>query len=188
MDSLRKLKIAEQLLNDEKYQEAYAAYLSLAEDGQLDAQIMVGWMKENAQGVSRDLAGALEWYRKAAESESPLAQFHLGAILMQTGAHSEALSWYEKAAAMEYMPAVYRLAWAYESGTGTPTDKDHALDLFSQNAKRGHLPSKMVLAKKMLRGTQGSLMRPLGIYQVLKTYVLTIIIAWRDIRDDRVRI
>ena len=188
VDPLHRLKTAEPLLSDERYQEAYTAYLSLAEDGQPDAQVMVGWMKENGQGTSHDVRGALEWYRKAAESESPIAQFHVGRILMQTGASSEALRWYEKAAIKEYMPAVYRLAWAYESGTGTVVDKNHALTLFSQGANGGHLPSQMVLAKKILKGSQGSFMRLWGIYQVLRIYLVTALVAWRDMRDDRIRL
>lgn len=183
-----KLQTAEQLLKDERYGDAYAAYLPLAEEGQLEAQIMLGWMKENGQGVSRDLTGALEWYRKAAERESSVAQFYLGAILMQTGAHSEALLWYKKSAAAEYMPAVYRLAWAYESGRGTSIDKDQALTLFKQNANRGHLPSKMALAQKMFQGTQGHFMRLWGLYEVLKTYLMTVVVAWKDMRDDRIRL
>lgn len=192
VDSSDKLKTAEQLLNDEKYQDAYAAYLSLAEDdqsdAQLDAQIMVGWMKENGRGTSQDSTGALEWYRKAANAERPVAQFHVGRILMRTGESSEALRWFEKAASREYMPAVYRLAWAYESGTGTLVDKDHALTLFSQSANGGHLPSQMVLAKRILKGSQGSFMRFWGVYQVLKIYLETTLVAWRDMRDDRIRL
>jgi TPR repeat protein len=192
MDPLDKLKAAEQLLKNEKYPDAYAAYLSLAEDGQsdaqLDAHIMVGWMKENGKGISHDLRGALEWYRKAANAECPVAQFHVGRVLMRTGELSEALRWFEKAASSEYMPAVYRLAWAYESGTGTLVDKDHAFTLFNQSANGGHLPSQMVLAKKILKGSQGNFKRFWGIYQVLKVYLVTALVAWRDMRDDRIRL
>ncbi len=192
MDASDNLKAAEQFLNDEKYQDAYAAYLSLAEDdqsdAQLDAQIMIGWMKESGQGTSHDLREALEWYRKAADRECSVAQFHVGRILMRTGEPSEALRWFEKAASSEYMPAVYRLAWAYESGTGTLVDKDQAFALFNRSANGGHLPSKMVLAKKILKGSQGSFMRICGIYQVFKIYLVTVLVAWRDIRDDRIRL
>jgi len=188
VDPVYNLKTAEQLLDDEKFQEAYTAYLSLAEDGQLDAQVMVGWMKENGRGVSRDLAGALEWYRKAAERGSSVAEFHLGTVLMKTGEKSEAFLWYTKAASSAYMPAVYRLAWAYESGTGTPIDKDLAGTLFKKNASRGHLPSELVLAKKMLKGSQGDFNRILGIYYILKIYVQVVLIARRDLGDDRVRV
>jgi TPR repeat protein len=182
------LQTAEQLLNNEKFQEAYSAYLSLAEDGQLDAQVMVAWMKENGRGVSRDLAGALEWYRKAAERGSSVAEFHLGTVLMKTGEKAEAFLWYTKAASSAYMPAVYRLAWAYETGAGAPIDKDRAFDLFKKNASRGHLPSELVLAKKMLKGSHGNFNRILGIYYVLKTYLQIVLIAWTDLEDDRVRV
>lgn len=188
MDPTDKLKVAEQLLNDEKYEEAYTAYSSLAELGLLDAQIMMGWMKEYGRGTSHDFRGALDWYQKAASMGSPTAQFHVGRILMQTGDPSEALRWFEKAANSEYMPAVYRLAWAFESGTGTPVDKDHACTLFNQSASKGHLPSQMVLAKKVLRGSQGNFMRLWGAYNVLKTYMKTVLVAWKNMRDDRVRI
>ena len=149
---------------------------------------MVGWMKEDGKGTSHDLRGALEWYRKAADTEYPVAQFHVGRILMRTGEPSEALRWFEKSASRNYMPAVYRLAWAYESGTGTLVDKNHALTLFNQSANGGHLPSQMVLAKKVLKGSQGSFMRLWGVYQVLKIYLETALVAWRDMRDDRIRL
>jgi TPR repeat protein len=185
---LYSLKTAESLLDSEKFQEAYAAYLSLAEDGKLDAQVMVGWMKEHGRGISRDLAGALEWYRKAAEGGSSVAQYHLGTILVKTGEPSEAFRWYAESASSAYMPAVYRLAWAYEVGTGTPIDKGLAGTLFKKNASRGHLPSKLVLAKKMLRGSHGYLMRPLGIYYCVRAYLQIWLIGWEDLEDDRLRV
>ena len=45
-----------------------------AEEGDAEAQCKLGWCYENGNGVAKDLAEAVKWYRKAAEQGNADAQ------------------------------------------------------------------------------------------------------------------
>jgi hypothetical protein len=59
-------------------------------------------MYRNGQGVSKDYAEALEWFRKAAERGHPQAQFNLGNMYLKGQGvkpdREEARKWFTKAA------------------------------------------------------------------------------------------
>jgi len=65
---------------DEKYAAALSRWRPLAEQGIAAAQIFLGLMHENGQGMARDQAGAAAWYRRAAERDDVLAQMRLGML------------------------------------------------------------------------------------------------------------
>ncbi len=52
----------------------------LADQGSVDAQLILGFMHANGQGVPQDYAAALAWYRKAADQGNAIAQHNLGEI------------------------------------------------------------------------------------------------------------
>lgn len=51
-----------------------------AEQGQTDAQFMVGSRHDQGKGVPQNFQEAAKWYHKAAEKGYALAQFNLGAL------------------------------------------------------------------------------------------------------------
>jgi TPR repeat protein len=63
------------------YKQDHAAALSawrpMAEKGSSAAQLFLGFMYANGQGVTQDDGVAVEWYRKAAEQDNMLAQIRL---------------------------------------------------------------------------------------------------------------
>ena len=54
--------------------------MRLAEQGDVDAQFSLGEMSKKGQGVPRDDAEALKWYRRAAAQGHADAQNNLGII------------------------------------------------------------------------------------------------------------
>ena len=73
-----------------------------AELGDVKAQFNLGWVYGNGQGVAKDEAEAVKWYRKAAEQGDAKAQFNLG-LMYANGQgvakdDSEATKWFRKAA------------------------------------------------------------------------------------------
>jgi clan AA aspartic protease (TIGR02281 family) len=52
-------------------------FRALAEKGNADAQLNLGWMYANGEGVPQDYAEAVKWYRKAAEQGDKGAQLRL---------------------------------------------------------------------------------------------------------------
>ena len=74
----------------------------LAEAGDADAQYSMGWMYDTGDGVPKDYAEAVKWYRKAAEQGHAVAQFNLG-VMYADGEGvpkdmAEATKWIRKAA------------------------------------------------------------------------------------------
>ena len=52
--------------------------LRAAEQGDPEAQLNIGAMYANGQGVSQDYSRAVQWFCKAAEQDDAKAQFKLG--------------------------------------------------------------------------------------------------------------
>ena len=67
------------------YKTAYKLFLPLAEQGDADAQYMLGFMYLRGDGVSQDYQEAVKWYRLSAEQgvRGARAQFHLGTFYEQ---------------------------------------------------------------------------------------------------------
>ncbi|MGN6837925.1 tetratricopeptide repeat protein, partial [Neisseria sp. P0022.S010] len=70
----------------------------VAKQGNAKAQYNLGGMYDNGQGVRKDYAQAVQWYRKAAEQVFAKAQYNLG-VMYEKGQsvrkdYVEAVRWY----------------------------------------------------------------------------------------------
>src|SRR3990172_9937102 len=88
------------------YETAYRLIKPLAEQGLPEAQLNLGLLYDNGQGVPQDHAEAAKWYRKAAEQGNAKGQYELG-MMHCTGLgvlqdYDEAVKWYRKAAEQGY--------------------------------------------------------------------------------------
>ena len=98
----------------------------LAEQGNALAQLGLGLMYANGQGVPQDYAQAVVWYRKAAEQGDADAQTIIA--LMYINGHgvsqdyAQALIWYRKAADQGNGSAQLGLGLMYANGHGVPQD------------------------------------------------------------------
>ena len=96
--------------------EAVKWYRKAAQQGDVLAQINLGWMYQNGKGVLQDDAEAVRWYQKAAQQGNAKAQTSLG-WMYQNGRgipqnDLEAIKWYTRAAAQGDILAQYRLRLA----------------------------------------------------------------------------
>lgn len=110
-----------------EYAAAYRLWGPVADQGDPDAQFYLGLMNEYGQGMSRNDAEAINWYRKAADRDHALAQFSLG-DLYSNGERSsrdeiEAAKWYRLAADQGLGAAQFRLGMLYAEGKGVPQDR-----------------------------------------------------------------
>lgn len=62
------------------YATALEKWVPLAEQGSSAAQLFLGFMYENAQGMPKDEAAAANWYGEAAERDNMVAQVRLAII------------------------------------------------------------------------------------------------------------
>ena len=98
----------------------------LAEQGNALAELGLGVMYANGQGVPQDYAQAVVWCRKAAEQGDADAQTIVGVMYVNGHGvpqdYTQALIWYRKAADQGNGQAQFGLGLIYANGHGVPQD------------------------------------------------------------------
>lgn len=100
------------------YRSALAVWLPAAEQGEAEAQVLVGEIYERGAGGESNYAAAADWYRRAAEQGNTRAQFNLGSLYEQglgvAADKLEALNWYRQASGLGADSLIFRSAAAAE--------------------------------------------------------------------------
>jgi len=97
-----------------------------AEAGDPVAQLNLGKIYDDGNGVPQSDDLAAKWYRAAAEKGNAAAQSNLG-LMYRSGRgvaqdKVEAVNWYRKAAKQRYPNAMFNLGSAYYNGDGVGID------------------------------------------------------------------
>ncbi len=176
---------AAKLYREERYEDAFHAYLSLAEQGYVASQRFVGWLYFRGEGVQRDKTQALLWLEKAAEGGDAEAAFGVGRVLMSDQRFGDAYKWYEMAGQQGYLPAMYWTARFLQNGWGVNEDKRLALSTYAEAAQLGHIQSMRNYARMLLSGYGG----PIGIFKGVLWFARFLIDVFRigiwDLSDPR---
>lgn len=111
-------------------------------DAQIYAQYNLGRLYESGQGVEKDVAAAVQWYRRAAEQDLDVAQQHLVAIYRKgegTVAPNpiESTKWLERLAQGGNVPAMADLGTAYLQGVGVEKNAKITHDWYLRGASLG---------------------------------------------------
>ncbi len=98
----------------------------LAEQGNAEAQIMLGWAYHDGVTVRQDYKQAAHWFRRSAEQGNPDAQVNLG-MMYDEGvgvkqSYETAFKWYRMAAEQGSENAQLILGDMYSEGLGVPRD------------------------------------------------------------------
>jgi TPR repeat protein len=113
-----------------------------AEQGDAQAQLNLGVAYYSGEGLARDEAEAVKWFRQAAEQGEAKAQFSLGlAYIFGFGVTKdkfEAIKWFRLAAEQGYARAQNCLGYAYEHGRGVAADKAEAVKWYRLAAEQGY--------------------------------------------------
>src|SRR6187455_2827002 len=100
------------------YRSALAVWQPAAEEGDAEAQTLVGEIYERGIGAEPNYAAAAEWYRRAADQGNARAQFNLGTFYEQgLGVPTDklqALNWYRRASGLAEDSLLFRSAAATE--------------------------------------------------------------------------
>ncbi len=127
--------------NSGDFRKAFEEWLPLAEQGDALAQLILGVMYGNGQGVPQDYKEAVVWFRQAAEQDDAKAQFGLGFMYANGQGvpqdYKEAVVWYRKAAEQGNASAQNNLGAMYESGQGVPPLRVVAYALYNLSAANG---------------------------------------------------
>jgi TPR repeat protein len=106
--------------NRKQQRTGISALIKRGENGDLDAQYLLGAMYAMGDLVIQDESQAVEWYTKAAEGGHAEAQFNLGTMIIQgEGIEKDlekGIGWMEQAVANGYEYSAHVLAMIYRSG------------------------------------------------------------------------
>ena len=175
---------AKKLLGSKRYEEAFDAYRNLANAGDPQCQVFLGWMYHEGLGTSRDVDVARAWFEKAALLGSKEGAFYCGRSVAVLGQHEEAVRWYRKAVSQEYGPALLWLGLAYVRGHGVEKDFARGVSLLERSAKTGNYFAKRELALLMIFGRFGISSVPIGMILLPYAVAAGIVSAiWRGDSD-----
>jgi uncharacterized protein len=113
----------------------------LAEQGNSEAQVLIGQMYSRGQGVPLDFAKAIKWFKAAAEQGNSDGQLHLGlAYLKGVGVEkdvAQALKWLKLSANQGNVVAQLDLGLAFRNLSSIPHDYVEAWMWFELAARQG---------------------------------------------------
>lgn len=137
---LAQLYRSKQLLKDDN--KAFSLFLKSAEQGNPEAQNMVGMCYVSGKGVTKDLSEAVKWWSKASEAGNANAQASIG-VCYERGQgvpqdYKEALKWYTKSAEQGNAFAQGSLGVMYFKGNGVPQDYNESIKWFTKGAEQGN--------------------------------------------------
>jgi len=140
------------------YKAAYDAWLPLANRGDVAAMRNIGHLYRWGQGVEKDIAQAIHWYRMAAEKGFSRAQANLAAIYLQGDEgtpvdYDEAHKWFAAAAVQNLAVAQYNLGLMYELGLGVEKNEARALGWYNLAAKAGQ-PEAIERLSQLVKTTE----------------------------------
>jgi hypothetical protein len=131
-------------------------YLKKAEQGDVEAQFIVGQCYFTGDNVEEDDAEALKWYRKAAEQGHADAQNSLGNMYYigvgVTKDDEEAATWYRKSADQGHAEAQLGLGHMYAAGVHFRQNDTAALKLYMQAAEGQNSEACIIVASWYLTG------------------------------------
>jgi len=143
-------KDAADALGKGDYKTAYKLWLPLAEQGKLVAQLMLGTLYRQGNGVPQDFKEAAKWYRLAAEQGSAAAHYALGGLYFEGEGvpkdHKEAAKWLRLPAEQGDVHAQNSLALIYMNNEGVPQDFEEAAKWYRLAAEQGDESAQALLS------------------------------------------
>ena len=148
------------VVHTQRPDEADAAYFArmstLADGGDVLAQVAVAEAHFHGRGTPTNRTAAVAMYRQAAESGDADAQTSLGLCLLRgwgcEKAPAEAVVWYTRAVEQGNLRALGDLAYCRLNGIGVERDEELGFRLAMDAAVRGHAPSQTLVGECYLDG------------------------------------
>lgn len=141
-DDLAMLRLGHIYINDGNATRAIDWYKKAAEHGQSYANVCIGEIYRNGNGIKQNYAKAYNYFKKAADAEERDAQNYLSLMFLQ-GEHvqendEKAFAYFQQAAEQVHPNAEYNLGLCYYNGWGTPKDYDSAKLWMEEAAEQGN--------------------------------------------------
>jgi uncharacterized protein len=133
------------------------ALKSLAESGDVKAQIELGTAYASGDGVTADDSEAVKWFRKAAEKGDAAGEYSLGEMYLTgrggTGDAREGLKWLMRSAEHGDPRGQANVAVLYAQGQGFPKNESEAAKWMHKAADQGLAAGQFGLGSMYAHGT-----------------------------------
>ena len=120
----------------------FEALLAQAEQGNAQAQFLLGQRYNFGDGVTQDRKKAVAWQTRAAMQGHATAQYVLGLMYSAgEGVHQDtkqAVVWISRSADQGLAEAQHALGMMYQSGKDVPRDPEKAMELLRKAAAQGN--------------------------------------------------
>lgn len=131
------------------YSQAAELFRKAADQGEPDAQVMLGDSYHRGRGMPQDYTQSAYWYRKAAEQGNVSGQLFLGSAYASGQGvaqdYAQATNWYRKAAEQGDASAQAKVGRAYFGGHGVPQDYTKAVYWLRKSAEQGIAEAQLLL-------------------------------------------
>lgn len=140
-----------------EFEKARYEALVAATDGNPAAQMLLGQLYFNGEGVEKDIAHALYWYNRSADSGFADAQYRLG-ILYHDGAPGIqknldlAYIYLNQALKSGRKDALEKLEWLHKTDRGIVVNLNDDVEVLKQVASSGNQKARFLLSQKMIKG------------------------------------
>jgi len=133
------------------YGAAFAEFRELAQSGDSQAILWLGYLYQEGQGTAQDYAAAMENFRMAADLGEPLGFFYIGRMYSEgLGVQRDAVEgvrWYRRAAERGSAYGEFAVGQAHESGDGAPRDLRAARRWYQAAADQNDDDAKQALQR-----------------------------------------
>ena len=130
LNGTQELALGDECYEQKKYKEAFEHYLKATESGNVQAQFLVGYAYYTGEGVDRDYASAVTWFKRAARKNYPKAQYNLAYCYMYGRGvprnYDRAIELLTQSAENHLAQAQITLADCYERGVLVEQDAEKA--------------------------------------------------------------
>ena len=154
------------------YEGAFKAWLALAEAGDAEAQLNIGYLYRSGAGTAQDPVTAFGWFEQAAAQGITDAQVAVGsAYLHGVGVakdETQAELWLRKAAELGNADGQVNLGVMYVQGRGVAQDPVVAAELFTRAAQQDHSVGQIHLGMLHAEGVGG----PPNLTEALKWFAI----------------
>jgi TPR repeat protein len=183
---LEELRTAHSMLTT-NFELAHSRLERLAEKGSTASMWYLGDAFASGRNTSKNLDKAKFWYEKAEQRGWIAASYRLGRICFELQDYKGAFDAFSRGSAINYTPAIYRLAWMYKEGLGAAKDANECRRLLSVAQSRGHLFAKRDLSGMYMGGSFGISQIPTGILMFFSLVAdVVVITAKRDWDNPRI--
>lgn len=132
-----------ELYNQSAYSKALPFCSAQANENDVDAQYLLGYMAQEGLGMPSNYYQAINWYQKAAAQNHPAASLALGTAY-STGIYlpidyKKSFQFFSRAAKQTIPEAQFLLAISYQIGLGTPMNYERAAYWFNEASANGYV-------------------------------------------------